>query len=362
MGGNAFKNLAIARIPHSHYPTCVTTILARLQPFYSTLLVPPSAPEKPSHGDIDIIVAGRQRPFGADELAGALCAASHITTKGSPTTAFAAWIEPPIQSYVQVDVHECETRAAAEWVAFFHSYGDLWNILGALGRHFGIFVNHHGCWCIVAATDEKKKASAKRYKVLLTADPREVLDVYGLDAERFEAGFGTLDEMFRFVCTSRFMRKVVFTKEVKSSDRTKRRKREVYAKWVDEFVPSLPDEETTLTRDAVREELLNRFWKQDEYNAVAEEIATLVRNREAWAKVIDERKATLNPTDVGLTVRFLKKKWEAKHKTYNGTIEAFTKENWRRAWNTSLEERDRLRQIQRNKSKENLKRKRAEVD
>jgi len=54
MGGNAILNSV--RIQKKDYAALCAEILAMLAPFFERLAIPPAAPEKESHGDIDVIV------------------------------------------------------------------------------------------------------------------------------------------------------------------------------------------------------------------------------------------------------------------------------------------------------------------
>ena len=142
--------------------------------------------------------------------------------------------------------------------------------------------------------------------VFLTKDPGEVLDFIGLDRGVYwrEGGFATEEEMFEYVRGMRFFNKRVYENaKLKANDRKRMKKREVFRRFVAEWVPSLEEaveDEAGGDRDVVKErreaafnEALDRWgkrecwmemkksWNEDRDELSAKRLASTAR-RESW--------------------------------------------------------------------------------
>lgn len=175
---------------------------------------------------------------------------------------------------VQVDVHMC-SGDTFEWQLFHQSHGDLWNLLGTSVRPFGLTANDAGLHVRIAEIEETDR---KKSLVLLTRSPREVCRFLGLDGRVVEQRFESLEAMFEFVVSCRFVRGGRYGREgLKANDRKRMAQREVYRRFVEEWVPKYhegieagekikeDDENEELTRKAVLVESLEIFGKREEY-------------------------------------------------------------------------------------------------
>jgi hypothetical protein len=135
MGGKAFHQQlspdVFPRIPTAVYEKIKGRVLPRLQSLYRRVGVPPEAPEKADHGDLDFLVVGPAAGVDINDVKGALGATLSICCEGNRTSNFAIpvdaseWEGVQADAYCQVDVHVCEDDDEWERIFFCHSYGDL---------------------------------------------------------------------------------------------------------------------------------------------------------------------------------------------------------------------------------------------
>ncbi|KAI4121217.1 MAG: hypothetical protein LQ347_006926, partial [Umbilicaria vellea] len=194
MGGKAFSHLKpplyTPRLPPALYLALRTRYLAHLSAFYSQVGTPLEAPEKPSYGDIDILVAQPVLPLPPTPLATSLAAHASLTTPGSVTTSYAVPHPERPDAYVQLDVHVCEADTFA-FELFHHGHGDLWNILGSSIRAFGLTANNVG---LHVRIPEIEMLDRKQSLLHLTGDPDAVLDFLRLDRGARWRPFGSVEE------------------------------------------------------------------------------------------------------------------------------------------------------------------------
>ena len=170
MGGNAFSeqlpDAVFPRMPPAFYNSLKARIIPRLETLYHRVVVPPEAPGKLDHGDLDILVCHPKNVkegislsecTTVAEIEQALGSAYSIPLPGDRTSNFAIPIQQDEiqyfvinqdevegrkvdteQLYVQVDLHFCEDVESLESRLLFHSYGELGMILGMLARTVGL--------------------------------------------------------------------------------------------------------------------------------------------------------------------------------------------------------------------------------
>ena len=100
---------------------------------------------------------------------------------------------------------------------------------------FGFVINDSGLHIRVGQANETNK---KDRTLLLTSDPQEMMDFLGLDKDRYEKGFLTLDEIFEWVTSMPLFRRNIFEKENFSGKQARsREKRPMYSVFVTEWLP-----------------------------------------------------------------------------------------------------------------------------
>lgn len=254
MGGNAFRSgpkpLNIVRLQpkqyiklRDQYQRCVISHLAIdislaeffvsiLLEFYTRVVVPPEAPEKGDHGDIDFLAIEPLFNFTGQDLELGLGADAHIKAGG--TTSFAIRISKDSNNLFQLDVHLCK-KECFEWERVIYAYGDLWHIIGFIVTRFGLAINDSG---LHARVEEIEETNKKDSLLLLTSEPREMMAFLGLDSLRYGRGFSTLDEVFEWASSMPLFRKNFFEKETISGKEGRiREKRPMYSRFVTEWLP-----------------------------------------------------------------------------------------------------------------------------
>lgn len=289
MGGKAFNPLLrTPRMPPRTYHALLSKYISILSELYVHVDSPREAPEKISHEDIDILVCNpiQNPPPDTATLAKILRATKTIAAK--PATLFAVPYPSDLPSdeegenHIQLDIQRCVTVEKFNWMLFFNSFGDFWNILGTALRRYGLTANDRGLHLRIREIEAENKQHAL---ISLTSDPVDCLGFLGLDAKEFNKNWNTLEEMFFFLVQHRFFRRDSYIRvhhlDSSSSipggvDGSKEKKsietRAVYRQFVDEFLPLWQDVgRKRVLREEVREIVLNRWGKRREYEQKMEE-------------------------------------------------------------------------------------------
>ncbi|KAL8943704.1 MAG: hypothetical protein Q9216_000903 [Gyalolechia sp. 2 TL-2023] len=256
-------------MPPSVYHSLLNHFLTLLVSFFERVAAPVESPEKTSFGDIDIIVSEPKiLPFHSEQIATVLNAERSISLK--PIYSFAVPYPDLEGCFVQLDIQLCKAKDF-EWEVFHKSHGDLWNLLGSSIRPFGLTANDTGLHLRVS---EIEASDRKKALIFLTADPDAVLDFLHLDRKWYWRTFGTVDDMFVYACSTRFFRAAAYAKDgLKANDRKRMTQRDLYRRFVDDFVPIRniategDDDDAGLTREALFDEALIKFGKTNEYEA-----------------------------------------------------------------------------------------------
>ncbi|MCJ1473564.1 hypothetical protein MMC13_002215 [Lambiella insularis] len=297
MGGKAFghppHSLITPRIPQNLYTTLLDHFISLLSSFYATVASPIDVPEKPTHGDIDILVSGPYSVTNPQAISHAFDAKAVVTTPGSPSTSFAVPFPNSPDRYIQVDVHVCPA-STFQWELFTNSHGDLWNILGTSIRGFGLTANNIGLYLRIA---EIEHIDRKKSMIFLTSDPMSVLDLLGLNEQMYWRQFGTVDEMYEYALSMRFFKEERYVREdLKANDRKRMRQRPIYSRFVSEWLPQRlrrddVHHDPDLTRECVLGELLERYGKSEEYEKTLQEWRAERKELEEKQQYKEQRRA-----------------------------------------------------------------------
>lgn len=317
MGGSAFNSpkygsLPTPRIPDHIHQRLVSQFQSTLSLFFSKVGSSPGAPEKSEHGDIDILVEGPLESHPSTTLQSALGAAACISS--SPTTNFAIW-DDQLAAYVQLDVHVCR-QGGIEWECFHRSHGDLWNILGVMGKPFGISVNDTG---VRISAESIERRNRKASMLFLTESPREAIEFFGCDWNQYQKGFQTVEEFFAFCAQCRFLNHEKV--EWKLIGRLKE-KRPLCRRWVMEYLPSLSagkaQSKTTtshpkITRETILREALTKFNKWDDYHCLLGGWEKENFDHEMWGRIAE--RLPIRSGDLGHVLRPLKRRLQREDET-----------------------------------------------
>ncbi|KAJ9109847.1 hypothetical protein QFC19_001826 [Naganishia cerealis] len=213
MGGNAFTDsgIAIIRIDDHLYSPIASTFQQVLGEFYLDILLPPSAPGKPDHGDIDFLVSDPVAWEGEEELENAIGRSlqARAVFRNNALTSYAVPHPFLPDVCIQVDTQLCDP-AYLSWIYFITSFGDLVPILGSIHHKFGLIINDKGFW---VQLDPPKHAnmcgiSRNAMVVFLTIEPKKMLEFLGLDDGRYKDGFTCQEQIFQWVRAGKFFRPI----------------------------------------------------------------------------------------------------------------------------------------------------------
>ncbi len=320
MGGLAFADerppLHTPRMPPEVYTDTRDDLLGTLRKFYAQATCPIEGPGKTDHGDIDILVAEPLNDFDSDQIAAAIGAVKHKKTGGSQTTHFAVpWPTLPHpfsvgsiandtsavaswehdQTYIQLDLHIC-TSASFTWEVFHQTHGDFWNIIGSTIRRLGLTPSNSGFYVRIEEIEARNKNAAR---ILLTTSPSETLTFLGLDETRYWQKFETVDELFAYAATCRFFDPRKYdparTKgDLKANDRARAKKRAVFRKWVEEYLPAQFDDApadaaaVTMSKEEVVEEAKRWFGVTKKFEERRIEGLKGLKREKMWTQVRKE--------------------------------------------------------------------------
>jgi hypothetical protein len=328
MGGSAFPNLEISRIPSETLPELLSHITTLLSPYYK-IRVPPPAPDKRDHGDLDLLVLPLTPPPDLKPLLSFIASAKN---RNSPTTSFAVpfpfSLSPSPGALFQLDLHECGSEQELQWIRFLRSYGVFWSIVAAMARKVGLRIDDRGLHL---------RMEGEGRRLCLTQTPSEVLGFFfGGD------GYGEwdgLEEMFAFLKGCRFFSKEAFEGENESAkDRQRGWKREGWVRWM-ESLEGLPDGEGRVVEkeEEVRREALVRFGKLAEYEEMLRERHKRVSEKNMWREVM-EGLPLETVREKGLTVRRLRRLWESEAGRDVEAIPEFVETHWKQEWLKAMEQ------------------------
>ncbi|KAL9116057.1 MAG: hypothetical protein Q9227_000425 [Pyrenula ochraceoflavens] len=331
MGGSAFKedNLSTPRMPSSiYYATrdAITKIL--LDSFYSKAETPIEAPEKPDHGDIDILVSSPRKEFQIEDIASAIGAtkfkkvglSNHFAipwpesikdvSESSVTDEHNGVVKPQKndECFIQVDISPFADPLKYHWALFHHAHGDFWNILGVLIRRYGLTASYSGVYLRIAEVETHNKNAAR---VLLTSDSRKCLEFLGVDYDRFWKPFATKRELFEYVATCRFYDPTRFadSDDLKANDKKRARKRNLFSEWVDDYLPTVRDgkkgEWAAKSRDEMREVAKEWFGIGEEFERRRTSFLKRLAGERLWTDI--RKSLPLEGSPVGIAMKGLKR-------------------------------------------------------
>ncbi|KAF3764880.1 hypothetical protein M406DRAFT_239722, partial [Cryphonectria parasitica EP155] len=299
MGGKAFSSgpraLYTPRMIPEVYETVLVACLAALRPLFPAVKSLVEAPEKTSHGDIDILVCLEDSSCSDKtaiwaQVEAALKALAHEAAGNTSPVGQdegGSALEPKLEAKtrcIQVDIRLCATSQELEWRCFKHAHGDLWIILGSILRPFGLTVDEEACYIRIPEIENQDR---KKARVFLTDNPTDLLDFLALEHEagQWTSPFPSVDEMFEYAASCRWFtlwpeapnneagsavpdgskdREEASAAKVKldPGDRERMSQRAVFARWVEDFIPHClatgrfvtPDPQTR-TKAAVRDQV-----------------------------------------------------------------------------------------------------------
>jgi hypothetical protein len=280
MGGKTFADIQVPRMLPSLYRRLSAEFQTKLETVFHHVTVPRDAPAKADFGDIDFLVEGIKFPLSPEvdiwiEVKELLDA--DLCHRNGGSHSFAVPHPEVAEAFVQVDVELCpgsDTPDGDElfsWTSFMKGDSDLVQILGISHRCLGVLCNDRGLHIRV---EEIEPYNKKKAHLFLTRSPNKAIEFLGLETAKYWEGFRDETDLFDWATSGRFFSPTMFEKRVETSnDRSRKSKRPMYARFVEEYMPAHADKNAsvTWTRQQVLEEAIEMFGKQAEYNVMIEE-------------------------------------------------------------------------------------------
>lgn len=276
------------------YQRMIEQCQPKLEVIFENVIIPRDAPNKQDHGDVDFLVGGIRVFLRGEELwklvEGAL-AAEHRTARGESQSYAIPHPDIP-DAYIQVDVELAPGDGTLgaddffEWTKFMKGDADLLQIVGILHRPLGLFCNDRG---LHVRVEEIEPYDKKRALIFLTRETDQALAFYGFDVHKYKQGFQNETEIFDWVAAGRFFSPDIFEQRVeKSDDRSRMRKRPMYQRFVNEYMPKQPKiVNGSWTRHTVLFEALKQFDVQDEYDRKMQEFQAEHAEEMLWKEIKD---------------------------------------------------------------------------
>ncbi len=237
MGGNALSSTSV-RLTNKNYERVAVNCVGILQALYpqSRMKAIESYRSKSDHGDLDILITSE----GFDPFKAAVPLEAVEVVRNGPVTSMGVLVRPEVAqldgNVFQVDLITIPAVAFDYAFAYF-SFNDLGNLIGRTAHAAGLTHRHDGLWYYFRDEDHKFR------EILLTRDYSAALTFLGYDAERFTAGFDTLEDIFLYVTGSAYFNRSIFLLENRNATaRVRDRKRKTYTKFLQycEVHPELP--------------------------------------------------------------------------------------------------------------------------
>lgn len=233
MGGNALKEYHTTRLDRDDYFALADEFKELFwQKIGATLYLIPAYQEKPSFGDADFLVDGSTLPANwvqkvVDEFG--LTNAQYVKNSSVLSIGYKNF---------QIDLIATATEHIAASLAYF-SYNDLGNLIGRIGHKLGLKFGHKGISIVVRGNDRTDHILKE---IFLSHDLRYAFDILGLDYQQWLNGFATLEDIYKFVASSKYFDPEIYSLEHRShTSRIRDKKRATYngfLKWVEETKPT----------------------------------------------------------------------------------------------------------------------------
>lgn len=225
MGGNALKNYETRRLSvkdflvmdaevHMKLRACIPGIEAETILYYKN---------KDSFGDLDIIVMSETLPVDWEELVIKEFDLSEAQFDKNSNVLSIGWKNFQIDL---ITTREIYYHTSLQYFA----YNDLGNLLGRICHKLGIKYGHKGLSLVIRHKDASDHILDE---IELTNSSTEVFDILGLDYQTFLKGFNDLEDIFKFVASSKYFDPEIFSLDNRNAtSRVRDKKRVTYTKFL----------------------------------------------------------------------------------------------------------------------------------
>ena len=241
MGGNAIKQVMVRRYQRVEFKALSIEVIDIVKQnfnfWFSKQEIIPYYRNKPSFGDMDV-VAKLNAPLDQESIN---CIKEQIGKAfNSKEIHFSDKVFSFEYKNFQIDLICC-INSEYETSRNYFSYNDLGNLIGRVAKSsFNLSFGHKGLLYKVRYDN-----SLVLGEILLSNDINEMLSFLGFDPQRWKEGFDEIEDVFRYVVSSKYFHKSYFDLDnLNHINKTRNRKRESYMNFL-KFIDGLniPDSE-----------------------------------------------------------------------------------------------------------------------
>jgi len=216
MGGNAIKSIELRRLTRAEFEPYMKDVLLKLSTKFSYASPLRYYKNKPSFGDLDIIMNMNDDKGNVREILVELFNTREIY-KNDHTYSF------EYQEF-QVDLI-FTTPEHIKTAEFFFAYNDINNLVGRIAHKFNLKFGNEGLHYVV-----RDHHGSLHKRILISKDERKIYDFLGYSYDNFLQGFDEVEDIFKFVISTKYFNRDIFNYEnLNHQNRTRNRKRANYA-------------------------------------------------------------------------------------------------------------------------------------
>ncbi len=237
MGGHALSQVSV-RLAAINYTRLAEDCIAQLKARFpdNRIEMVEAYRDKPDFGDLDLLI--ESTGFDPHQAAAALNAMEIV--RNGPVTSIGIPVRPDLPAtegnLFQVDLIKVPLDEFDASRAYF-AWNDLGNLCGRLAHSMGLKLGHDGLSYTWRHGDHVFAS------IDLLKHWRDILPVLGLSYERWEQGFDSLEDIFKFVVSSPYFNRDIFLLHNRNNTtRVRDAKRKTYMEfllWL-EAQPALP--------------------------------------------------------------------------------------------------------------------------
>lgn len=233
MGGNALAPFGARRYNRDEYLKISEKVLETLYPIIpeGVAVEIPSYKNKQSFGDMDILVEGPWALEDYDKVIQAF--EKHNGTDKLVPYVKNSDVMSILFEELQVDIIPM-SREDFDTAHLYYSYNDLGNLMGKLFHKFGLKYGHRGLTYPMRFGDNQYD------EIMVSKDGGEIFRFLGLSYTRFCQGFDELEDIFKYVMSSKYFSPEPYQYEnLNHTNRIRDRKRTTYHGFL-EYVKNNP--------------------------------------------------------------------------------------------------------------------------
>lgn len=265
MGGKALKNVKCVRIDIQSYTNIKNEIISKLVKYFNVESLI-ELPEKDSFGDIDLLYEYNHE--NVIEIIKKEFNPKDMFING-PYISFSYYLQN--DEYFQIDLIKTENIRISK---FYLSYGDLGSIIGVMVKNNNLSFGHNGLSVIYE--DEK---------IILIDDPEKISKFLELEYKKYEEGFKTKKEIYKWVLECKFFKKEYFELKNLNSNKNHAYKVRPFFKDFCDYVKKLNPKNKNINKISVNE-YINLFEKNKEKEEIDKKIEIRKLNQEKYSGLI----------------------------------------------------------------------------